>query len=102
MGSNTFKHHHGATHEPHGHTGVLVSTWEIMDGNYNSTGEVTALSQSSVCSKHFFFYRDMSLSALRMPLKQGTHPGQLYSSWMLYSTIWNHTWTRQQCLGVPT
>lgn len=67
--------------------------------------QLAGLSQFSMCTKHMFFYPDMSLPALRMPrqqgCRQGSHPGRLYySSWMLYPTIWNHTWMGQWCLGV--
>lgn len=101
-------HHHRATHEPHSHTGILLSTWKIMDCNYKSMEGVTAPRVIAVLHvlQTYSFYPDMSLPALRVPLqqgyKQGTHSGWLYSSWMLYPTIWNHTWMGQWCLEVHT
>lgn len=84
----------------------MLSTWKLLDCNYKSMERVTVSKAIAVLHvlQTYFFYPYMSFSALRMPLqqgcKQGTHPGQLYSSWMLYPTIWNHTWMGQLCLGV--
>ena len=77
-----------------------------MDCNYKSIEGVTAPRAITVLHvlQTYIFYPYMSLSALRMPLqqgcKQGTYPGRLYSSWMLYPTVWNHTWMGQWRLGV--
>lgn len=90
---------------PTSHTATLLSTQKITDFKFKSMEEVTAPSTTAILCvlQKYFFYPDSSLSTLRVPLqqgcKQGTHPGKLFSSSMLYPTIWNHTRMGQWHLG---
>lgn len=88
---------HRATYEPHSHTGTLLPIWKIIATAKAEKGSPAPRATAVLHGlQTHFFYPNTSLSALRTPLeqgcKQGTYPGRLCFSWMLYPTIWNHTW----------